>query len=305
MPKFALIQQLSFNLINDNKKIDAHTSIPDNFFDLKIRDNVKFYEFKNSTDMFTSMHEFFGKSMLEVINCDYDDKVLLQAVYLQNTTAEVHKNIIVVKRQILNNDTYTFAEYNEVLNIDPYVYLDVEENDIVNILKHKCVNHGIILKSNKTIKNLEYSDDHDTHTHTGILKVNYENNKHNIKYLNIHGMANTTNEDSSSDEFQKKIETAVNKYEIGYLYNQVDFSIGLLNCYYQMLGTEKNEIMSEILNADVYGDVIIGLENYLNDDNRILKLDDKLFCLILNFIKEKNYNAKNQNFFNIYYELKN
>ena len=43
----------------------------------------------------------------------------------------------------------------------------------------------------------------------------------------------------------------------------------------------KIKIMSEILNDNVYGNVIITLECHLNNDQRILNIDNLLFSIIV------------------------
>jgi hypothetical protein len=76
-----------------------------------------------------------------------------------------------------------------------------------------------------------------------------------------------------------------------------------MDLYTEMSASNKNEMASLLIGADVYGDVIINLQNILNDDKRILYVNKQLIINIINSIKEKKSKAKNLNFFNIYYEF--
>jgi hypothetical protein len=130
-----------------------------------------------------------------------------------------------------------------------------------------------------------------------------------LEYLNVKNIMHRLNEKNQGNinesDFSNILSQKLDSSGAHYIYSQMDISVGLLNCYYETIGLSKNNIVSELLGTDVYGDVIIGLENHLNDDNRILTMDTNIFNKILKFTKNKNFKVKNEYFCNIYYELNN
>ena len=65
----------------------------------------------------------------------------------------------------------------------------------------------------------------------------------------------------------------------------------------------KNDTISKLIGDEIYGDVVVGLENNLNDDSRILNLDKGLFDKIIKLTQIEKFAPKNQYFCNIYKEL--
>jgi len=299
MAKFALLKNVSFNFT------DVST-ISDELLESHLRDKIFFHEFTSTSDLFEKIHLHLGNCMVEILNCKYDENNLLQAFYPENTQTEFHENLVIVKRKINENDTYTFIGYDaENLSTDIYTYHDVSINDVYDIFKNKYNYRGIIVHSNEDIEDVIFSDKYDTDTHSGKLNITKcDGTSNEYKYININSLVSKHEKDNLSEEqFAKVLQNHIDSTESNYLYAQKDFGMGLLNCYYQIIGISKNEIISRLISDDIFGDVIVGLENNLNNDNRLLNLDKTLFNEIVKITKLTDFTPKNEYFCNIYYEL--
>lgn len=300
--KFVLIENVSFKLDNDFQNITRDS--------LKSRFNtgVTYYDFNGTLDLFRQMNQIMGSTMLELINCSYDTNTVIQSAYIENDTS-THQKIIFFKRKLRVDDSYTFLEFNPELP-DLYEYEDITRDDLVNMLYNKYVHTGIILYSNGNVENIEYMynlNENDS-TYGTILYRRQSNITYSAKYLHlINIMQNlkdeSTNEAVDESEYNKKMEDKMNELQCTHLYNQRDFGIGTFNCYYPVFGEQSNQIMSKLLNDNVYGNVIVTLETRLNNDERLLNLDQTLFQLIMNTIQNPNFVPKNKHYFNIYHEL--
>lgn len=300
--KFVLIENISFKLDNNFQNISK------NEIQSRFDTGVTYYDFDGTLDLFKQMNKLMGNNMLELINCSYDTTTVIQSAYIENDTS-IHQKIIFFKRKLRVDDSYTFLEFNPE-SPDLYEYEDMTIDDLVNILYNKYVHTGIILYSNGNMENIEYIyDDNENDTMYGTIL--YKKNSsviNSAKYLHLINIVQNLKDESSDDKldelkYNSKIEEKMNELQCTHLYNQKDFKIGTFNCYYPVFGEQPNSIMSELLNEQVYGNVIITLETRLNNDERLLNLDTKLFQLIMNTIKNPNFVPKNKHYFNIYYEL--
>lgn len=296
MAKLALLKKVSFDISEKHVK-------------LYLSDKVSFHEFGGTLDLFHKINVILGNNMLEVQNCDYDEKYLIQAFYIENSEGDLYENIVLVKREILPNDSYTYIGVTAdtlLENGDNFCFVDVTFSDIETILKRKMLNKGIIVKSSGEIENITYLIKYDKETESGTIVVSSQEQTKTFTYLNVPAVANKyENKELSESEFRTILEEKIQSGNCDCFYSQVDFKMGLLNCYSPSTGLEKNEVMSKLVGDTLYGDIVVGLENYLNDDSRILDLDSNTFKKIVDLSSDKHKYHKNLNtlFCNIFYEL--
>lgn len=299
MPKFALLKKVSFNFTEQ-------TSLTNEFLLSHLTDKVFFESFDNTLNLFKRIHSLLGNGMVEILNCDYNETLLLQAFYLEESTDDVHENIILIKRKIRENDSYTFLDFDsEKSEDDKYSYLDVEMSDVLNLLKNKYSHSGVCVHSDGSLSNIEYVNIYNKDTHSGIMKILQPDGSYvENKYVDVNMIVHKHEKENPTEaEFATLLQQKIDDETANYIYCQKDFSIGLLNCHYQIIGINKNNIMSEIIGENIYGDVFVGLENKLNDDERILNLDATIFEKIVKLCKSSDFKPKNSLFCNLYYEL--
>jgi hypothetical protein len=299
--KFVLIENVSFKLNNDFQNI-SRDEIQNRF-----SSGVTYYTFNGTLDLFRQMNQIMGSTMLELINCSYDTNTVIQSAYIENDTS-LHQKVIFFKRRLRVDDSYTFLEFKPELP-DLYEYEDITQEDLVNMLYNKYIHNGVILYSNGDLENIEYIYNDSNDSSYGTIVYKRQNGTlHSAKYLHlINIMQNlkdeTTNDNVDESTFNAKMQEKMNDLSCTHLYNQKDFGIGTFNCYYPIFGEQPNQVMSKLLNEQVYGNVIITLETRLNSDERLLNLDVLLFQAIMNTIKNPNFVPKNKHYFNIYHEL--
>lgn len=300
--KFVLIENVSFKLDNDFQNI-TRDSLQSRF-----NTGVTYYDFNGTVDLFRQMNQIMGSTMLELINCSYNTNTVIQSAYIENDTS-THQKIIFFKRKLRVDDSYTFLEFNPELP-DLYEYEDITRDDLVDMLYNKYVHSGIILYSNGDMENIDYVyNDNANDTMYGTILYKKQNNiTYSAKYLHLINIMQNLKDESTNDtvdesQYSAKMEEKMNELQCTHLYNQRDFGIGTFNCYYPVFGEQPNQLMSGLLNDQVYGNVIITLETRLNNDERLLNLDTMLFQSIMNTIKNPNFVPKNKHYFNIYHEL--
>lgn len=296
MTKLALLKQVSFSTTGDQ-------------ISLYLSDKVLFHEFNGTIDLFHKIHEFLGNNMIEVQNCSYDEKYLIQAFFIEDNSCSVHDNIIMVKRLINDDDSYTYltATADKLEQNEMFTYLDVSYEDIEVVLRRKTELKCVIVKTNGDVNNVMCSISHNNDTQIGTLSVKTESgNKKTFNYLDIPLICNKESESGkTSEQIDEIITKKTEELNVDFFYSQYHFSMGLLNCYSPIFGKEKNNVMSELLGMDFYGDILISLENNLNEDERLLDLDSAIFNKIKKIFNKTNFENKNKLFCNIYYELAN
>lgn len=302
--KFALIENVSFKFENDLNVVTK-----DNL-KLRFDNGVKFFDFSGTKDLFTQMNKIMGTNMLELINCSYDKTTVIQSAYIENDTCTDQK-IIFFKRKLNVDDSYTFLEFNPE-NPDIYQYESITKDDLVDILYNKHIHNGIISYADGNIENIEYTyiDNKDDDTYGSIM---YKRNGslYSIKYLNLVSIMQNLKNDSDNNQsenidegaFNEKIQEKITQLECTHIYGPLDFSLGTFNCYYPFIGNQHNDTVTNLLGREIHGNVLITLETCLNNDERLLNLDNVLFDSIVKTIKKPNFKPKNRHYFNIYHEL--
>lgn len=305
--KLALLKNVSFDPFGDKLLTDTSFIFDNKNYELYISDKLEYHEFENSKDLFTKISTLINNSV-EIFNCYYDKEYLIQSFYI-NTESIGYENILFVKRKININDSYTFLEFSETSEIDLYNYVDITMSDLVKIFKNKYVINGVLVKSNGEIKDVEFIRDYsnDSNIHSIIFNETSELSDNSLKYLDVKNIINKIYSDNSitdhDESINKIMQEEINKHSLNYIYTQKNIDFCILDYYAQIIGFDKNNIMSELLKDDIYGDIIINLENSLDDDHRILNTNSDLFLNMYNCIKSKVFKRKNNLYFNIFYEF--
>lgn len=308
MPKIALLENVSFHVIpNNDSSYDSYKKF--------VEEKIKFIEINNTYDIFSNIKTYFCKDQkidtLDIENCVYTKDHVIQGFYAENNDKSIdyYNKIMLVKRKIIADDTYTYFDISddEKLKNSPYEYLDVTIDDIINIMKSFHSTKGVLVFPSEYMKDIEFTTEYDEETHTGVLRYMLDNKECSIKYLNllklVH-MFEDNGENVEGSDFHKKIEDKMSEYNASHIYTQCDVRLGILNCYSEFSGTMKNSYVSKIIQNDVYGTAIVGLENHLNNDNRILELSSYTLEKIKKLFTDK-YVSKNKMFCNIFFELEN
>lgn len=295
MPSLALLKNVSFNIKNSDVKS-------------YLSDKLTFHKFENTISLFHKIHELLGNGIIEILNCDYDEKYLIQAFYFENNDNDVYDNFLLVKRKINQNDNYVYTTESELLQNDIFEHHDVTHDDIEKLMLRKLYNCGVVVNENSELENMHYSVTYDHENHTGILNVTSNSNTYNFKFLNVPSLIKYHEKDDlEPEQFSKVLSDKVLETKSDFFYTQKDFGLGLLNCYCPIYGQSKNETMSKLMTEDSYGKCFIGLENHLNDDSRILPLNVETTNKILKFLSTSStdFKQKNNVFCNVFYELDN
>lgn len=300
MVKLAVLNSVSFDKKERFEDLDYFKFV--NYLEGK----VKFEEFEGTLGLFKIIKETFSyieNPDIDVDNCYYNKDSLMQAFSINNNNESLHNNIIVVKRKIHKNDTYTFTEFNEAENNDPYIYEDVTMNDIINILQRKSIIKCVIVKDNGEVinDNMIYLNSNDD-----VGKIILQQNRKEILYLNISNIIiKHTNDNETSNKIDVIIDQKAHAYGANYIFTQIDSGLGILNCFCQSFAKRKNEKMSNLLNYDIFGDTILFLQsNYDNDTDTYLDINIELFNRLYDAVtNKKKIKRENDNFFNVYREL--
>jgi hypothetical protein len=300
MGKLVVLKSVSFETKN------TFEDLSDEHIKKYLENKIEFIDFNNTTEMFKIVKKTFGEDIdadIEVANCHYNKKTIIQSFSIDNDNELLHNNIILIKRSINDNDTYTFSEFDpSKLESDIYNYEDMMIEDITKIIKKKsiinCVDIGCDGKiENENIILLNQNND--------VGKILLQNKKKEIFYLNISNIVNKHSNSENENKIDEIIKEKTGAYCTNYFFTQIDIGLGILNCYYENSSENKNEIISKLIGHDIYGNAIIFLQsNFDNDTETFLDLDsdlfNRLFNIITNGIKIK---RKNNYFFNIYREL--
>jgi hypothetical protein len=268
----------------------------------ELEGKVSFREFKNTHDLYFINNVIFGKVGIEISNCYYDDQYLIQTFNADSDFDQFHEYIIVVKRKIFDNDTYTFTEYNpQDPSSDKYTYISVTEDDIVNILRKRNVYSAVLISEDGDVKNEEIIVLKDS---PDVGKILSKNQEKEIVYLNVSNIVNA-NQKMTPEQLDDFLKEKINSYCADYFFIQVSLGFCILNCYYQSFANKKNETLSRLLGHDVFGDAIIFIQSATNDDNdTILHINKDFFQKLISLaFGGKKVKPQNKYFFNIYREL--
>jgi hypothetical protein len=287
--KFALLKNINFNTFAG---YDTSFLFDDLNYKNYLEDKIEFIEFDDTPDLLKSISLIINNN-IEILNAYYDDKYLIQSFYYNDDKTENFDKMIFVKRELHKDDTYTFIGHEH--DIKFYNFLNVEMDDLIKIFKNKYIVNGVKIMSTGQIYDIQYVKKN-TSKYSETL---YFNGISPIQYLDVLSIVNIYDGDTVTEKIAKYSA----KYSSEYIYIQKNIDFCLMDLYTEMSASNKNEMASLLIGADVYGDVIINLQNILNDDKRILYVNKQLIINIINSIKEKKSKAKNLNFFNIYYEF--
>lgn len=289
MVKFVILKSVSF------ESKDNFMDVTNIKYEKYLENKLKFVEFKNTSELFELVKKETNDLQVDVTICHYDTKYLIQALTVENDNEQVYSNIILFKREIHKNDTYSFSEYKN--DIDLYVYVDILMEDIINILRKKTVISCVKVSTDGNISNKKIilknrNDD--------VGKLITEDNKE-ILYLNITGIKNKNNK-LEENELNELLMKKINAYYAEYLFTQIDINYCIINCFHETFSDKKNDIVSNLIKFDIYGDVILYLQsNYENDTETYLDVDVNLFNKMYNTItNNKKVKKDNTTFFNIY-----
>ena len=303
MPNLILVKNMSFKYEASFDKLDLKDII------VSIKDKLEFIPFEKTIGLMEKIQELFGKGLNNVMNCIYNDKYVVQAIYRDNNESPTYDQMVFIKREINEHDSYTFGEFSH--NNDPYKYVEVLLSDIANIIRKKHINDAVYINSDGCIDDIEFIDVVESDD-VGSLCIKHKGSVKNIKYINSVNISHRLSEknDAGADELQEKLKEEMDNHGADYIFTKKGFGLGSLNCFCQGVGFSKNEIVSELLSTPdnqetITGDVIICLENILNDDARILSMNKEIFDKLRTFIKtiKPGFVPKNKFICNLYYEL--
>lgn len=305
MVKLAILREVSFE--KKEKFDDLENSKLTNL----LNDKVFFEEFENTPGMLLIVKNIFFDNNnpdpdIEIINCHYNSSFLVQAFFVDDESQSLHCNIVIVKRRIHSNDTYTFSEYKEDENkniSDPYEYVDVTMDDVCDIIKRKSVINCVIIKQDGEIiddKLLFLNSNED------VGKIILQKEKRELLYLNIANLVTRLGDSDEANRLDEIINQKSHAYGAHHIFTQINSGLGILNCFCQSHAKNKNEIMTNLINHDIYGDAVLFLQsNYDGDKETFMDLDKELFNkLYKTIVNKKRIKRENPNFFNLYRELR-
>jgi hypothetical protein len=299
MSKFALLKNVEFGIASNS----THELV------IKyLNDKVSFYDFNGTIDLFYKLYDHLGKHTYEIDNCEYDKKYIIQAIYVDDPNKLFYEKIILIKREIITDDTYSYNtfSFDETKICDNYIYADIEMSDIEQILWKKYHSKGVKVTENGDINDINYSFKFDE-LNNDIGKITLFDNDGNFKneynFIDVNNVRRN-NENLNSEQHNEILMEKINKYNIQFIYSQHEFNLGILNIFSPINGNILNEKVSYLINTKFYGDIILCLENNLNnDESRILDMSVELFTKILKLKSIPNFKPKNKYFINIFNEL--
>jgi hypothetical protein len=300
MGKLAVLKSVSFEI---KRSFD---DLSDECIKKYLENKLDFINFNNTYEMFHTVKKTFSEYIdpdIEVANCYYNKKYIIQSFSVDNENESIHNSIVLVKRKINDNDTYTFSEFDpNKPESDVYNYDDITIEDIEKIIRKKSIINCVDISSDGKVKNeniilLNQNND--------VGKILLQNKKTEIFYLNMSNIMNKYNNSEHENRIDEIIREKTNAYCTSHFFTQIDIGLGILNCYYENSSENKNEVISKLIGHDIYGNAIVFLQsNFDNDTETFLDLDNDLFNRLFDIItNEKKLKRKNEYFFNIYREL--
>lgn len=297
MGRLAVLRSVSFD------KKTSFGSVSHEKIEKYLENKVEYKEFQNTIELYRILQEIYGKGAdIEVTNCSYDETYLTQALSINNDKDELHQYIVVIKRLIHDEDTYTFLEFNtNDLTTDVYEYSTVSCDDVISIIRRKSVIPVVNICADGHIQNDEIIS---LATNDDVGKIITKNTDKEISYVNISNITNI-NHKKSEEELNQILKEKINAYCCEYFYIQIEMGFCILNCYYRISDEKKNERLTELFQQDIYGDAILFIQSNVNQDSEsILNINSDIFNKIHKTItKKEKIRHRNKYFFNLYKEL--
>ena len=298
MPKVALVKNIRFGM-------DV------GFSEEKVRESIGeivFCEVSGTMDVWRFINESLVKgeaNMVEVANCVYTENLLIQGFSVDTNE---QNDVVFVKRKLMEGDTYTYVGFDP--ENDVFEYLDLDDSDILRIVGGKAHSTGVIVGADGIVRDMCYMN---KLMGEDVCVLRYRDGdgsgtEHELKYVNLQRIVGCSENggvvpEERGNVVEARVAELLQGGGIHHVYSNFETPFGLLNCFYVTVGTEKNEIMSKLLGSDVYGDVLVGLENNCDNNDMIIDLDSRLFRKMVVALESPRRILKNRNFFNVYYEL--
>lgn len=304
MPQIAFIHNFIFDFEHsfDELSKDKITAY--------LNDKLEFIDINSTADLLSTIQHKLNQSSITVQNCKYDVDNIIQQIYYNSGDDEKEQNMLLVKRQLKIDDTYTFMEYDgKKPENDIYKYLDISLNEVIETIRNKYIHQGVIVKTTGEFEQIEYLDKNLQSKNFGVLNVIHaDNNIDTIRYIRLENIISKHNKEYKDveDEKSKNIlhKTIVEKtkdYKCEYLFSCSSKKNFALHYYTKIQAEIKNEIISKYEGENVFGDIVIGLENTSNSDEFIFNLNINLMQKILQY--NDGIKQKDKYYFNIYKEL--
>ncbi|ATZ80733.1 hypothetical protein BMW23_0687 [Bodo saltans virus] len=293
MPQCAILSKLDFG------KKESFNEITDDKLWNEVKDNIQFDTFDNTLGLMYLIQKYIPESGIEIHNFHFDHRVLIQ---IATSDDEISKNIVVFKRLINNDDSYTFVGYDPNIKMsDVYEFCDIDKNDIVDLFAKRTIIKALHILNDGNIKDEEIMN---LKNEQEMGKILIKSTNKELVYINITNIINV-NQEKDPNELEILMREKINYYSPEFFFCQHDLGFCIINCYYKSFGETKNDFMSKLLKTDIYDDAIIFLQSNMNNDSEsIMHVSADLFKKLYKIItEEQQLKPKNKNFFNLYREL--
>ena len=194
MPQLGYVQKLKFNsdISFDSLSIDK---ISENLVD-----KTTFIQYNTTMDLYNIVSQNLGNNVHDVVNCTFDKEYLVQGIYCDSDKESGHEKIIFLKRKILENDTYTFLEFDhEDHEKDKYLYENIQLSDICNVMRNRNINKGVFIECDEDVTDIEFIDKNEE-DYIGNLIISCDNEIKQMKYVNLLNIINTTNRKTKKEK---------------------------------------------------------------------------------------------------------
>jgi len=284
---------------NNNPKLFFDTFSIDNIKNM-ISSHISFHQFNTFDDLIKISYDLLLKP--DGFNVEvyyYNKDYVIQKIEKSKETiitgaiTSLYEEGIFVKRKIIENDSYTFAD-----NVT-YEFLDMTIDDISNIIKNHYIHKGLKITFNDSYE-IEYVISHLIETEfVDKLFIKENNVIKDITFVNFLAIANNFNSDiNKAIEY---INNFSNTSYIQYLFIQYDLHYCIMNCYYDFVHHEKliNNTMKLLTDVDFDTECFIGFQD-INKNNEYIPLDKNILNHTIQLIQKDQYNINyNGMFFNI------
>lgn len=259
------------------------TDVFSNFTPDKFNDTMEIY-----VHTITGTKELYGKikdllapptgHFLDVNNVWYTDKLLVQSIVSTSDPA----NELVIKRNIIPNDTYTFLEYDHKTDTNDFTYVSLNADDIYDIIKSQYVHKGVYAQEDGKMIDVELL--FQPHEYIGTLHIKENETIGHVKYINSQLIAGDCKEgEDASEKISKILEE--NK-DITHIYSQHDVGFGILTCVTEIFGFGENDNMKKLIGCDIWGNCYVAISDNNNHTSHMLNLSvDEMNKLVANYTK--------------------